>query len=619
LVHRRGDGQGADDQFVNHTSAAPMDSVIAVEKQEPSESPVSSLLSYAILLGGILTVAVTVYMVVISYSGLPYWDGWIQIDVAANGNNPLSPGWLWQQHNEHRLVLPKLFLAADLRLFQARQVFLLTSIFAVQLLHLALLSWSMWVLGGWRRTLWRTGTGLAAFCLFCPSQQENLIWGFQICFVLPLLLATVAFVALLLYWTESQEQPDKQPPTRFLVMSILAAVGASYSLSNGNLLWPLLVAAALYLRLRRPAILALAVSGVVSTGLYLYHYARPQYHADPIASLATPLTLLKYLAVYFFSSWGHQDIHAAEFVLLAGLGIAIALLFPALSYARNFRVFALQLALTMAFCAATAIVTAAGRANLGVGQAVASRYQTVALLFWCCLGLLLLGSASARPGIKYSFQAAQLCLLVLLLRGALIARYPIAEARRGAFSQNAAAASLITGVHDPAALSETFPQSDLLLKSAHYLKTNHLSVFAGSIPSEMEKPLESVFSLAASGDCAGAVESVARVDETGGAGLRLAGWAWDAKHHLPPSTVVVITNGIISGLGAEGQWRPNVRTMKPTMSSSYIGFVGFVPEPASGVLVKVYVVLRSNPPVACYIAAKDVPERADPAGDGRDK
>src|SRR5208282_1256493 len=172
--------------------------VLAEKGIEPETSRVSSWLSYAILLGGILTIAVVLRLVVTTYSSLPFWDGWMQVGLEG-GEHPLSPAWLWKPWNEHRMVIPKLFLAADLYGFQARQVFLLASILTIQFLHLALLSWSMWVLGGWRGALWRTGTGLAAFCLFCPAQQENFVWGFQVCFVLPPLLASVSFISLLLY------------------------------------------------------------------------------------------------------------------------------------------------------------------------------------------------------------------------------------------------------------------------------------------------------------------------------------------------------------------------------------------------------------------------------------
>ena len=492
-MYWRGNGQGADDYFVNDTSlAAPSNFDLAAEKPGPVTAQAPTFLSYAILLGGIVTIAVALYMVVISYSALPYWDGWIQFDAVSNGHSPLSPSWLWQQHNEHRLVIPKLFLAADLRLFQGRQIFLLASIFVIQLLHLSLLSWSMWVLGGWRGTLWRTGTGLAAFCVFCPAQRENLIWGFQVCFVLPQLLASLSFVALLLYYMNSRQHPDKRP-SKYLAVSLLSALGATYSLANGNVLWPLLIVAAIYLRLRWTAILSFAVTGVTSTALYLYHYVRPPIHADPLASLRDPLMVVKYLAVYFGGSWIHHDIPITEVILLGALGIVMVLLFPSLPYVRGFRVFAIQLVLTMAFCAGTATITALGRTNFGLGQALATRYQTVALLFWCCLGLLLLGATFSYPK-RYFFLVAQLCVLLIFLRGAVIARYTMAEARKRVFAQNAITASVVTGVYDQDLfLNDANPSPGLVIRAANYMRANRLSVFSGNLPSELGKPLETSF------------------------------------------------------------------------------------------------------------------------------
>lgn len=140
----------------------------AIPAKEGLATRVLSILSYAILLGGIVTIAFSAYLVVVSYSSLPAWDGWIQIHFAANRGTASTFAWLWNQHYDHRLVIPKLFLLADLQWFQARQVFLLVSIFAIQVLHLLLWGWSMRVLGGWSGALWRTGFGLVAFCLFCP-------------------------------------------------------------------------------------------------------------------------------------------------------------------------------------------------------------------------------------------------------------------------------------------------------------------------------------------------------------------------------------------------------------------------------------------------------------------
>lgn len=565
-----------------------------------TSSPALSALSYVIMLAGFLTLGVSLYMVVRNYSDLPFFDGWAEVEIAANGGNPLSPAWLWHQHNEHRLVLPKLFLAADLELFQCRQTFLLVSIFVIQFLHWGLLSWSMWALGLWRGALWRTGAGLAAFCLFCPSQWQNFTWGFQVCFVLPQLLATASIVALLLYWMQSQREAESSPSLKFLVLSVLAALGASYSLASGSLLWPLLVLTAAYLRLRRAALLTLAVTGAVSTGLYLVHYVRPQQHANPLSSLRAPFTLMRYCAVYFVSSWQHRNMHPRETILLVALLILMAALTPTLWHLRMSRPFVVELIFVMLFCAATTLITATGRLNLGVEQARASRYQTVALVFWCCLGLLWLGAVYARPRVRAAFLVAQLCILTIFIRAALTVRYPLIEAGERAFAQKVVAASLITGVHDPTTLRKTFPRMDMLLKAADYMKANHLSIFA-DLSSELGEPLTSLFPLAGPGECVGFLQGGRPVQEVTGPGLFVAGWAWDVKHHKPGSQIVVTTNGIVSGLGATGAWLPDARRMYHGINSSYIGFFAVLPQPPPGALVNVYTIVDGKPSTACYL------------------
>lgn len=573
---------------------------VAEEVVEPGASRLASGLSYAMLLGGLLTIAVALYMVVASYSCLPYWDGWTQVHIAATGGNPLSPAWLWQQHNEHRLVIPKLFLAVDLLFFGARQVFLLTSIFVIQLLHLVLLSWSMRVLGGWRGALWRTGVGLAAFCLFCPAQWENLVWGFQVCFVLPGLFASLAFVSLLLYWTSGQ--PSCRPSPKFLVISILAALGASYSLSNGNLLWPLLIAAALYLRLRRSAILSLVIMGAISTACYLYRYARPEIHADPLASLKTPLTLLEYWATYFASSWSHSNFRSnvAAYVVLAVFAVVIITLLPALPYVRTFRPYAIQLALTMMFCLATGLITASGRLNFGIGQAMSSRYQTIALLFWCCFGLLLLGATYSHPRMRYSFLVAQVCLLAIFVRGAVVARYPIRAAREHGFQVNAAGTALLTHVYHREQLEHLYPTPDYVLELVPYMREQGLSIFSKPLASRLGKPLASLFPVVSSYKCAGALESVTVVAAQTPPGLRIAGWAEDLSRDVPPREVVAVSNGVIVGLGVVGGWRW-VRAGDATIKSGYLGFTGYVPNAGLATPLKIYAILDGHPPTACYL------------------
>jgi hypothetical protein len=557
-----------------------------------------SILSYAILLGGIITVVVALYLVVVTYSSLPYWDGWTQIFAAKDGN-PLSLSSLWKQHNEHRMPIPKLFLMADLRWFHAGQVFLLASIFVIQFLQLLLLAWSMRVLGGWRGALWRTGVGLAAFCVFCPSQWENLTWGFQVCFVLPGLFATVSLIGLLLNWRSSQAPFANAPANgKYLALSIAAALGATWSLSNGNLLWPLLVAAALLLRLRMTAVLSYAIAGALSTVVYLLDYDHPTYIAS---SVKTPGATIKYLLAYFGSSWPGYHFRLAEFVGLAGLVAFLLMLERVPAYVRSRRTFDIQLVLIAAFCLATGVVTALGRSPLGTDQAFTSRYQTVSLLFWCCLGLVALGAVSLLGEARNRFfLAVQVGLLAIMLVAARHSENSLMQARRLGFSLNAAAMSLMTNVPDSEQLRLAFWNPDYLLTLLPYMRQERLSVFAEPDSLLLGKPLESAFALASSNECIGEVESTVPMPGAADslAPLRITGWAWDYRQ--PPAQIVATTDGIITGLGAVGDWRPIDKATRPSMTSNYIGFTGYV-ERASAP-VEIYAIKRSQPATACLIA-----------------
>ncbi len=558
------------------------------------------LLSCAILLGGVATVGLTAYVVVVSYTNIPHWDGWSQIEFGANAAAQSTFDWLWTQHNQHRLVIPRLFLLADLRWFQGTQVFLLASIFVIQLLHLTLLSWSMRVFAGWRGSPWRTGVGLAAFCLFCPSQWENFTWGFQTCFVLPGFFATVSWIGLLLYWLRSGKELGRHSSWKYLLLSIIAALGSTYSLSNGNLLWPLLVAAALLLRLRLAAVLSFAIVGAVSTGAYLNNYYRPSSFPP---SAGTLLQMFKYLTVYFGSSWVYRNVHAAELIGAAGLVVLLFLLLRLPSYVHDRRPFPIQLVLTLLFCLGTGMVTALARLVFGIPQAFSSRYQTVALLFWCCMGLLLLGRAfSFGQTRNVDSLLVQAILLSIMLFAASRARIPIANARLEGFQHNVAAMALVTGAPDREQLQWADSHPDYVLSLVPYMRKQRLSVFSGTLPSLLGKPLDSMFSLASPDECTGQLESATALTGTRPQSLRITGWVWDYKHRQLPAEIVAATNGVVTGLGAVGDWRPTVRKANPNVTSNYTGFAGYVSDVRESIPVNIYAILFDRTAAACLIA-----------------
>ncbi len=569
---------------------------------DPGHTPVSRVVdvfSYLILAGGLFTAFYSTYIVVVSYSSLPFWDGWVEIDFPATGGGSVLE-WLWTQHNEHRLVISRLFMLADLHWFHANQVLLLTAIFVILSLQVVVLAWSMRAIGGWRGSLWRTGVGLAAFCLLCPSLWEMLVWGECVCFALPGLFAILSIAGLMLYWMRSAGELSRPGATKYLVVSVVATLGGSWSLLNGNLLWPLLLCAALLLRLRRAA-LTYAIAGAASVALYLIDYISPSYALN---SARTPVATAAYLATYFGSSWVNDNFRAAVILGLTGLAACFWLVLQLREYVRKLQAFHVQMVLIMLFCAGTGFITAFGRSGFGLLQASTSRYQAFALLFWCCLGLLLLASMASRHSARgVAMAVVQGGLLCIMLAAASYAKNPLIRARVHGFKLHTAEASLITGVPDIENLKWVYRQPDDLYSLVPYMRREQLSVFRDPISQLLDKPLASAFPLAPPTDCTGAVETSMAMDRAIPPMLRITGWAWDIKHQAPPVAIVTTSEGMITGVGAIGDWRVLDKASHPWMTTNFVGYTGYVQASRPIGPVEIFAILNGSPATACLIAS----------------
>jgi hypothetical protein len=566
------------------------------------ESRATSAFSWLILLGGAITAGIAAHLVIASYTALPWSDGWVQIFVAASGDSPFSPHWLWQQHNEHRLLLPKLLLGVDLRWFAAQQKFLLAAIYVVQLVHWSVLAWSMRVLGGWRGAWWRTGAGLAAFCLFCPTQWENLVWGFQTCFVLPPLFASLSFVGLLVYWKD-----PLRPRWRVILFSLLAAIAASCSLANGLLVLPLLAITAASLGLRRSVVLTYFIAAIVIIPIYFHGYMRPPQSTDPLSALRTPGRLIGYVAAYFGSSWTKgnswdgRNLAIASAIGLLGLALLLALLLRLIKFRDRADAFSVHVSLLALFCVGTAFLTALGRAASGNGQAFASRYQTIALLFWFSLGCLLL--AVSERYSRFAVTAIDVFLLLTFLRGAALVHLPLREAGEHAFQQRTATAALLTGVDDREQLAQAFPDPGYVLKVVPFMRDRRLSIFASGDRALLGAPVGMVTNLGEQQSCEGELQS-SRVIGTGD--LRITGWAWK---HQPATQVFAASNGKISGFGAVGEWRPAVRAAHHEIGTSFLGFTVYAKGTAHSPAV-IYAVFGGSA-AACEVATVQTESYSD--------
>jgi len=572
-------------------------------------------------------VTVSAYIVITTYSPLPHWDEWALFDHLAT-----HPGWswtwLWAQHNEHRILVPKLFFLADVYFFRGTQVLLLASIFLVQLLQAALLSFSLWRLGGMRGPAWRTGTGLIAYCILCPTQQENLTSGFQLQFVLPAAMATLAVLSFLLF----SRGPERRERPLLLWIAIAAATVATWSLANGMLLWPLLLLAALLLRATRSTWILLLLFSAANVGLYLYHYRRPSPTSGVLPSFHALGNFLRFVAIYFGSTFvRHSSGWIALIIGAAGLCAGLFIIVRSLLQRGTNSLLALELALLMLLCIATAAITASGRLSLGLEQATASRYQTFALLYWCSLGLAALSyivgvaldssflapqrmpgsgpafapgrdsSAAGRKTPSAGWNAFCAALLVLMLGFATQVRLPLIDAQWGQLRLRLVSLALLTGVHDPAVLAEAYPAPQIVLRATQYMKKNRLSIFAGEQYSQLGQPLDAVFRSSGANECSGYPASAQLVPANEGQGLRLTGYAWDGELQRPAREIVAVAAGRICGFGSNVSIPLSSSNAGPRADPARFGWITFVRDAGSANTINLYAVVGSRQQV-CWFA-----------------
>ena len=565
--------------------------------REPNHRPESRLavwLSYAVLLAGIGAGIASAYIVITTYSPLPHWDEWALFDHLAQGHG-WSLSWLWAQHNEHRIFVTKFFFLLDVQFFHGTQVFLLLSIFLAQLLQVALLSWSLRVLGGVRGGAWRAGTGLIAYAILCPTQYENLVWGFQLQFVVPGAMATLAFLALLLC---QRHQHERSSRTRLLIICIAAASVATWSLANGMLLWPLLIIASLLLRMGRPVWTKLLLLAAVNIGLYFFHYHRPV----PIVSLPSMSISerLQYVAVYLGSTWVRHSSGAIA-VILGVLGICASLIvvYQCVRKTPRPELLKTQLSLLMIFCLLTAAATSSGRIHLGIQQATASRYQTFALLFWCCLGLVLIVEAAHH---RYWFEVLSIVLLTMMLAFATQVRLPLIDAEWHQLRLKMISNALLAGVRDPAVLSDAYPNPLVVARSAGYMRLHRLSIFAGSQYAELDQPLTADYRVTTPAECTGYVSSIYLIPADDNHAYKLTGFARDAHRETPVRDVLVATDGRVRGFGSNIAIPLTLRHAGPHADASRYGWLAFVGGVAPGHTIHLFAVIGNGARDVCQFA-----------------
>lgn len=251
----------------------------------PATSETHRPLRFALLAVWALFTLAAVGFVATIGTNAPYADEW-EFVPALLGDEPALP-WLWQQHNEHRMPLPRLVVLTYFKLTHDFRTGMFLQIATLSALALGLMRLAEKLRG---QPHW--ADAFFPVSLLHVGHWENFVMGYQVCFVLFATLSTLlAVVALRI----TRENAFRSGTFAALLLMLLALTnGSGLVLVPPVAAWLVFVAVTLWrggAKGKAVALLALAALPVVYAAVYFQGYHRPEHHPAPSTDVVRVATV----------------------------------------------------------------------------------------------------------------------------------------------------------------------------------------------------------------------------------------------------------------------------------------------------------------------------------------
>lgn len=237
---------------------------------------------------------------------VPIWDDWDQIQyIKASYDETLDPVRLIAQHGEHRIFFPRLIILLLAKLTQYNIVAQLATSWMLRVLTI----WVMFIL--YKKFAGYSLSSIVGFApvsllFFSIHQYESLLKGDILAIHLYVLFAVLTFYAL---------ENSQKNPYAFL-SGLICAIGASFSIMAGLVVWVVGFVQLWFLNPVRKKIFLTVWSALGSATWYLYFYGwiRPIEHPAWSYVLLHPRNTLSYFLTMFGGAIEPSSIHRAMFL-----------------------------------------------------------------------------------------------------------------------------------------------------------------------------------------------------------------------------------------------------------------------------------------------------------------
>lgn len=555
--------------------------------QHPSAMKSNKQLLGVILVIGIL-IPIFLYLYYLLKFGVdvPFLDQWLFVPLLKAYYN--HEGWfsmLFEQHNEHRLIFPRLIFLLLAKLTDWNTKIEMFAGWIVCIFNFGLI----WLI--LRQTRIKATWILVplAWIVFSVGQWQNIIWGWQ----LQWYMAVFGVLAAVLFLIKTSVS------NWYIIPAAISGILATFSLTNGLLIWPMGLLQ-LWFSKDKPVkkinlILIWLLIGVFIFIAYFMDYTKPSHLPALSASLAEPLKFVQYMLANLGAGLGSGTLIQSIIMGAILIAIFIVTFFLVRSLSRERLRELVPWFVLGLFSIFSSASIAIGRVGRGVGQSLSARYVTIASLLIIssiilCLTLL---KESKNNYSKYKNMVVLNIVLFACILIGLFTTIPMAfEMGRQTYLERVKSVAYLNQFEyasDEALSLLFYPDPPFLLREgARFLKVKRLSIFRNfeefnlsnykEISPLKEFPIGfidklEVINVPVEGESAPS-EQV----------LHIAGWAMDPVTRKIPRAIFILCDGRLLGRAYSGATRPAVAKAFQDDCLMTSGWDFFVPnkEVASG-------------------------------------
>lgn len=327
---------------------------------------------------------VLLVFVAVNATNFPYNDQWEIVPVLEKlYSGTLTFQDLWMRHNEHRILFPRIVMVALAYISNWNICYEITANVILGICIFGLIIYQINKIKEYGKIKGLVLFGISLL-VFSVSQAENWLWGWQ----MQIFMNVAAFIAGVFLLASQQANWCK------LILACIAGIVATYSFANGICFWGigfciiLLQKRHMEIHSKYLYIVVWVITSCLVMFSFFYNYQRPR--DQPLLWFITqnPEQSLQYFLVYLGAPLASFSSTVATIFGLMGLIGFLWLAYCCFNlYKRKTQDYCsvLPWLALIVYSITSAMITTLGRAELGVSQALSSRYITISNLMWISL------------------------------------------------------------------------------------------------------------------------------------------------------------------------------------------------------------------------------------------